>query len=115
MPSMNGTSAQDGKRLSGIDHLRQSVRDILTTPIGSRIMRREYGSRVFEFVDAPINQSTVVGIIAAAAEALYRWEPRLLVEHIGVAKVSPGVIELSITGQYLPDGQRVTLDGITVQ
>lgn len=39
---MNGISATTGRPLSGIDHLRQSIRDILTTPIGSRVMRRLY-------------------------------------------------------------------------
>ncbi len=38
---MNNTS---GKVITDIDHLRQSVRDILLTPQGSRIARREYGS-----------------------------------------------------------------------
>ena len=37
---MNNTS---GKAITDIDHLRQSVRDILLTPQGSRIARREYG------------------------------------------------------------------------
>jgi hypothetical protein len=39
------------KALEGIDHLKQSIIDILTTPIGSRVMRRDYGSRLFELVD----------------------------------------------------------------
>ncbi|MBB2777202.1 UNVERIFIED_ORG: phage baseplate assembly protein W, partial [Comamonas terrigena] len=33
-----------GRRISGIDHVRQSVADILTTPLGSRLERRNYGS-----------------------------------------------------------------------
>ena len=36
---MNNTS---GKVITDIDHLRQSVRDILLTPQGSRIARREF-------------------------------------------------------------------------
>jgi phage baseplate assembly protein W len=41
---MIGTNATSRKPLAGIEHLRQSIRDILTTPIGSRIMRRDFGS-----------------------------------------------------------------------
>ena len=32
--------------LNDMEHLKQSVRDILTTPLASRVMRREYGSLV---------------------------------------------------------------------
>ena len=35
MPAMNGMDATTGRRLSGIDHLRQSIRDILTKSLGS--------------------------------------------------------------------------------
>lgn len=38
-------SRENGRELeTELDHIRQSVQDILTTPIGTRIMRREYGS-----------------------------------------------------------------------
>ncbi|EPD7661448.1 hypothetical protein ACSD1U_003074 [Escherichia coli] len=45
---MNNTS---GKAITDIDHLRQSVRDILLTPQGSRIARREYGSLLSALID----------------------------------------------------------------
>ena len=31
---MRGMSSDTGKALSGLDHLKQSIRDILTTPLG---------------------------------------------------------------------------------
>jgi len=67
---MRGTDAKTGKPLSGVAHLRQSIRDILTTPLGSRVMRRNYGSRLFDLVDNPLNDQTLVEIFAATAEAL---------------------------------------------
>ncbi|NKD46356.1 phage baseplate protein, partial [Haematospirillum jordaniae] len=69
---MNGTNAKTGKPLSGLDHLSQSIRDILTTPVGSRVMRRDYGSRLPSLVDAPVNRSTILELYAATAEALAR-------------------------------------------
>jgi phage baseplate assembly protein W len=56
---MRGIDANTGKALSGLAHLRQSVTDILSTPIGSRVMRREYGSQLFRLIDAPLNRSTL--------------------------------------------------------
>ncbi|MEW7978507.1 MAG: GPW/gp25 family protein [Candidatus Sedimenticola endophacoides] len=54
---MQGMHAITGQHLAGEAHLRQSIIDILTTPLGTRVMRRDYGSRLFELVDAPINRS----------------------------------------------------------
>jgi hypothetical protein len=112
---MKGTSASTGKPLSGIDHLRQSIRDILITPIGSRVMRREYGSRLYQLIDAPINRSILLEIYAATAEALIRWEPRFRLQKVVAASAAPGEIVLDMTGVYLPDGKMITLDGIEVR
>lgn len=111
---MDGTSALTGKSLGGIDHLRQSIRDILTTPIGSRVMRREYGSRVIRLIDAPVNRLTLMEIYAATAEALAKWEPRLRLEQVQAVSAEPGRLELVVYGEYLPDGQPVTIDGIVI-
>ena len=111
---MNGTDAITGKRLSGVEHLRQSIRDILTTPIGSRVMRRDYGSRLYRLVDAPITRETLVDLYAASAEALATWEPRIEVEEVRATSVEPGRVVLSLLGRYLPDGEPVLIDGIEV-
>ena len=111
---MKGTDSTTGKSLSGIDHLRQSVRDILTTPIGSRVMRRTYGSTLFQLVDAPMNKSTVIEIYAAVANALRTWEPRIAVSSISVTKADVGAIEITLSGTYLPEGKVITMEGIIV-
>ena len=115
MPGMDGIQAATGKSLGGIDHLRQSIRDILTTPIGSRVMRRDYGSRLFELIDAPMNRSTLLEIYAATAEALGKWEPRFKLQSVVASSAAPGAVVLDMTGEYLPNGQVVTLDGIEVK
>lgn len=111
---MIGISVTDGKLLGGLDHLRQSVRDILMTPIGSRVMRRDYGSRLFELIDAPINRGTIMEIYAATAEALEKWEPRLQLQSVQVVSAQPGQVELDMTALYLPEGKAITLEGIIV-
>ena len=112
---MLGINAQTGQPLAGIDHLRQSIRDILTTPIGSRVMRRDYGSRLFELIDAPMNRSTLLDIYAATAEAIARWEPRFKLQSVLASSAAPGSVVLDMVGEYLPDGQVITLDGIEVR
>ncbi|MEE2577407.1 phage baseplate protein, partial [Pseudomonas aeruginosa] len=43
---MIGMDRRSGLPLSGLAHLKQSVEDNLTTPLGSRRMRPEYGSKL---------------------------------------------------------------------
>jgi phage baseplate assembly protein W len=111
---MYGISATTGRKLGGIEHLRQSIRDILTTPIGSRVMRRDYGSRLFELIDTPYSSATKLAIIAATAEALMTWEPRIEVEDITLRSYTPGHIIIDLVGRYLPKGREVTIEGIAV-
>lgn len=111
---MKGTDANTGKPLDGLAHLQQSIKDILTTPIGSRVMRRDYGSRLPRLVDAPMNRATLIDLYAATAEALLEWEPRFSVQQVVAVSAAPGRVELQVTGEYLPDGQQVTIDGIVV-
>lgn len=111
---MNGIDAQTGKRLAGLDHLRQSIRDILTTPIGSRVMRRDYGSRLYRLVDAPLNRATILDLYAATAEALATWEPRIEVQEVRAAEADAGKVTISLRGIYRPTGQLVEMDGIEV-
>lgn len=111
---MRGTNASTGKPLSGLDHLRQSIRDILTTPVGSRVMRRDYGSRLFELVDAPMNARTVSDIYAATIEALLRWEPRIYPRRVGIQNAEPGQVVIELEATYTPTGQPIMLDGITI-
>ena len=70
---MKGINALSGKELVGIAHLKQSIKDILTTPIGTRIMRRDYGSRLFELIDNPTNEDLKTEIFAAVAESLIKF------------------------------------------
>lgn len=72
-----GMNAQDGTALSDIDHLRQSISQILTTPVGSRVMRRSFGSLLPELLDHPLNEHTTLQLYAATATALLLHEPRL--------------------------------------
>jgi len=112
---MNGINKNTGKPLAGIDHLRQSIIDILTTPRGTRVMRRQYGSKLFELIDAPLNSDTVLFLYAAIAEALDKWEPRLKLKRIEIASITDsGTANLTLTAVYLPDGKTVQIDGVVI-
>lgn len=96
--NMTGMAVATGRELSGIEHLAQSVADILTTPIGSRIQRREYGSMLFDLIDQPLNGSTRLLLFAATALAIARWEPRIRLRRVGITGGADGAVALSLEG-----------------
>ena len=111
---MIGMDARTGKPIGGLAHLRQSVQDILTTPVGSRIMRRDYGSTLFQLVDRPTTPELLAEIYAAAIDALAKWEPRLDVTAVSADASNPasGRLSINIEGRYLLNGRPVRLEGI---
>lgn len=101
---MIGMDCRTGQPLSGQAHLRQSIEDILSTPVGSRRMRPEYGSQLRRYVDLPVNEGWKSAVQAEVARALGRWEPRLKLERVRVIAVLDGQITLQLTGSYIGDG-----------
>ncbi|MBV4534859.1 MULTISPECIES: GPW/gp25 family protein [Pseudomonas] len=100
---MIGMDRRSGQPLAGIAHLRQSIDDILTTPLGSRRMRPEYGSQLRRYVDMPVNEGWKSAVQAEVARALGRWEPRLKLERVKVVAVLDGQVSLLLSGRYLGD------------
>ncbi len=100
---MIGMDRRTGKQLSGQAHLRQSIEDILTTPLGSRRMRPEYGSNLRRYIDLPVNEGWKSAVQAEVARALGRWEPRLKLERVKVVSVVDGKVTMQLSGVYLGD------------
>ncbi len=111
---VRGINASTGKELEGLEHLKQSIVDILTTPVGSRVMRRNYGSRLFELLDKPVNRDFTLEIYAATAEALEKWEKRFKLEKVKITEVKEGKVTISLNGIYLPNGENIRFDGVMV-
>ncbi|MFT5587459.1 MAG: phage baseplate assembly protein W [Cognaticolwellia sp.] len=64
--------------------VEQSVQDILETSPGERVMRREYGAGLQDFVFAPNTAGTHAGLAAAVRVALVQSEHRIDVERVQV-------------------------------
>ncbi len=105
MASSTGISADAGTVLSDWEHVRQSIATILTTPLGSRIMRRDFGSNLFDLIDARMIQKNVLAVYSASALAIARWEPRFRVTKASVDEATAsGRLVLNIFGTYFPRG-----------
>src|SRR5450830_1065938 len=100
---MIGMDRHTGLPLSDRDHLHQSIADIVSTPIGSRRLRPEYGCDLRRFVDLPVNEGWKSAVQAEIARALARWEPRFKLERVRVLGVMDGRISMELVGKYLGD------------
>ena len=121
-----GMDRNTGRLLTGLAHVQQSIRDILITPLGSRIERRHYGSRLFDLIDSPTTGSTTLDVFSAVAEALrprvidgvQYGEPRIRVTRIrfeAVSNIEGGMWPpLMLEATLLSEGRPVTLRGIEI-
>lgn len=89
---MKGMHRSTGKAITDSDsfpeHLYQSMHDILSTLIGTRLCRRNYGSLVPHLIDQPCNDFTKLQIMNASATALIRFEPRIKISQVQVSQAA---------------------------
>lgn len=105
-----GMNSQTGLSISEVEHIRQSVRDILVTPIGSRVMRREYGSLLSALIDQPQTPALRLQIMAACYSAIHKWEPRVSLTTITFeCSEHDGGLYVDITGTRSASGQPFSL------
>lgn len=105
-----GMSSATGTAIEDDEHLRQSVADILMTPVGSRVMRRDYGSAIFELLDQPDNKVTQLRLMSAACIAITQWEPRLTPTQITTESVGQGSRIMKVTARRNDTLSTVTTD-----
>ncbi len=69
------------------DGIDASLRVVLLTAPGERVMRPLFGCRIWELMFEPINANTLGLMAVAVREALGQWEPRVDVETVIVEPV----------------------------
>ena len=78
---------QDGSiRLTrGTENLDASVRVILSTAPGERLMRPQFGCRIWDLLFEPVNFNTLGLMDQAVRDAILQWEPRVDVTEVECA------------------------------
>ena len=76
-------SARGGLALAaGERDIQQSIRIILETSPGERVMRPEFGCRAKDLLFAPRNEATQALLVMYVEQALGQWEPRIEVKEV---------------------------------
>ncbi|MBB4632935.1 GPW/gp25 family protein [Sphingosinicella soli] len=74
---MVGMDKKTGKAIGREQHIVQSIEDILTTPKGTRVMRRDYGASYLAEDGSFRIGTSGVAIASEATELLKEYEPRI--------------------------------------
>ncbi|MEM1241056.1 MAG: GPW/gp25 family protein [Cyanobacteria bacterium P01_H01_bin.26] len=91
---------QGGLQLSNTyRNLEESIVIILSTRLGERVYRPDFGSRLHELVFAPLNEDTLLLAQIYAREAIQKWEPRVVIEAVAAVPM-PDAASLNITVNY---------------
>ena len=111
---MTGMNTTTGRAVRDLAHIWQSVRNILTTPIGSRVMRRDYGSLIPELIDQPLNPATRLRLMSASVSALVRWEPRIRIASVRFSVDAAGAAVIDIEADRIDGPRRESLGTLSV-
>ena len=77
-------------------------------------MRRSFGSRLPELVDAPVTPTWIALAFAESADAIARWEPDITVTGFEVTSNQAGRVTISIQYVDALSGAPLALEGITL-
>jgi phage baseplate assembly protein W len=86
-PVRPDATAADALQAEYDEDIRQSIRIILETIPGERVMRPDFGSGLMAMVFEPVNFTTIALVKQRVEQALVLWEPRIDVREV---TVSPG-------------------------
>ncbi|WP_019646091.1 GPW/gp25 family protein [Novispirillum itersonii] len=107
---MAGMNATTGQTLDGLAHIRQSVTDILMTPLGSLLWRPEYGSLIPGAIDRPMTADFVSWLAHETAIRLRRWEDRWILRRSVPDVRRGGQLLLTLDGTLTESGERYVFD-----
>ena len=62
--------------------IENSIKDILLTPLGSRVMLPEYGSRIYELIDRKVDDEFRADLACFVIEAVEKWEKRVRIDEV---------------------------------
>ena len=105
---MAGIDRRTGKVISNYDHALQSVEVILSTRLGSRVMRRQFGGGVAEILGRAVTPPLFSPFQQLVGTAIDIWEPRFKVRRItpqgSVEQIRAGTAGMRFEVDYRPLG-----------
>ena len=105
---MAGVDRRTGKVIDNLASAFQGVEVTLSTRIGSRVMRREFGGGVVELLGRAVTPALFAAWRQLVGTAIDLWEPRFRVRRAlvkgSVEQLRLGRVGLTIEADYRPRG-----------
>lgn len=103
------TTAIRSAKMKYLVGIEESIRDILITPLGSRVMLPEYGSRLFELIDKRVDDEFRAKLAYYVIDAVTKWEPRVKIEKVKLNNTNSSALDFSL---YLKTGEILRIDDV---
>lgn len=94
----------DNQTVQGIDDIHQCITNILNTLKGTDVLRPEFGSDHFQYIDQP-EDVAIPNMVREITLALQKWETRIEVDSVQVSGTAPH-FELLISWSLVDDVYR---------
>lgn len=102
---MSGISDSTGLPLGGFDHVLQSIEKILSTPVGTRVMRPWFGNPGLRLLGENMTEETILRWATTIWALIELFEPRFKVTKFGVNDLQRGgIADMTMDGLYQPYG-----------
>ena len=72
------------KKVEDIDSVKQSIKIILSTSLGERIMEPDFGSRLRNLLFEQMDDITTILIELEIQETIEKWEDRAVINNVNV-------------------------------
>ena len=73
---------------TGLANIEQSMRAVLSTVPGERVMRPDFGCEIWRMMADPMDASGLGRVEASVRDAIVTWEPRVDVGEVAVRQVA---------------------------
>lgn len=112
-----GMDQHTGRKLTGLEELKQRINRLFKTRKGSLLLRRNWGSNMPELVDAKVTDDFRLDIYAESAAALADpaneiYDEFKLHRTVLSGDLENGEVVVDLEGEYLVNGELVTLKGV---
>lgn len=69
---------------TGASDIDASLRMVLITAPGERLMRPQFGCKIWDLLFEPVNANTIGLMASAVRDAVAQWEPRVTLEDVDI-------------------------------
>ena len=109
-----GMDQHTGRKLSGLEELKQRINRLFKTRKGALLLRREWGSNMPDLIDAKVTDDFRLDIYAESAATLADpaneiYDEFKLHRTVLSGDLENGEVAVDLEGEYLVNGELVTL------